>query len=241
MGSPVTNDSVPVITDSMESCDAFKAILQSVRELKSLANWLFDEDGLPNISVAREFGALILPPGATLDLVFSQGTSQAVARSTVEKMWLTVDEQTAYNNARESIQPFWVVADEEQRNGAPNLAGRFKVNGDYRLLSAGNVSGKIGIEAPGGSKDHVLSVSELPAHKHELTVPSALGPAPDLRSVGLVYVPASKGGQGAGGSASDLSLYHQIDLANSTGDSAAHNNMPPYSIVIVAYRTSRLS
>jgi microcystin-dependent protein len=241
MGSPVIKDSIPVITGSMQSCDSFKALLQSVKQLGSLVEWLFDDDGLPNVEIAREFGAIIHPPGSTMDYVLSPGTSLDSARQQVETLWLNEDEQDAYTTSRDSVQPFWVIADDEQRGGAPNMAGRFKLNADFRLLNAGNVSGLVGLEAPGGAKDHTLVISELPAHVHELTVPAALGPRPDINGVGQVYVPKDDGGEGDGGSLGDVDDYPQVDMANSTGNDQPHNNMPPYYVVLTIYRTSRMS
>lgn len=239
MGSPVTSETVQVITGSMESCDALKAILQTVKDLKALVGWLFDEDGLPQISAAREVGALIFPPGSTMDIVVSEGMSQEDVRAQVEKMWLTPTEQDSYDDSRDAVAPFWVVADEERRGGAPNLAGRFKLAADFRELEAGNASGLVGIEGPGGDKEHLLTLDEIPEHEHELKIPTAEGVEADPLVGRFLYTPKVNGG--IGGDGADVDTFPKVDLANPAGGGKPHNNMPPYHVVVVAYRTTRMS
>lgn len=238
MGSPVTTDTIPTITGSMRACDAFKALLQSVKELSKLADWLFDDEGLPNVEVAREFGSLIFPPGSTMDVVVSAGTNHDDAIKQVEKMWLTDDEKTAYDTNRDSVQPFWVLADHEGRSGAPNMAGRFKLNADFRNLDAGNVAGTVGVTSPGGSKEHVLTEAELPAHDHPLEFPQAEGTQANPLANRFLYTPEDAGGVPGSGT---LDTWPKVTLGSSAGEGKAHNNMPPYYVVVVAYRTNRMS
>lgn len=238
MASPVTPDTIPSVNGSMQSCAAFKALLQSVKELSSLADWLFDDDGLPSVEIAREFGSIIYPPGAVMDLVIGIGETHANVIKQVEKMWLTAEEKAAYDADRNSVQPFWVLADHEGKSGAPNLSGRFRLMADFRDVDSGNVSGVAGVDFPGGSKDHVLTEDELAAHTHPLEFPQAEGTQADPLAGRFLYTPKADGGVPGSG---DLSTWPKVTLAESAGGGKAHNNMPPYHVVVTAYRTTRMT
>lgn len=238
MASPVTSDSVPQITGSMQSCAAFKALLQSVRELSSLADWLFDDDGLPSVDIAREFGSIIFPPGSVMDVVVGVGETHANCIKQIEKMWLTVEEKAAYDADRNSVQPFWVLADHEGKSGAPNLSGRFRLMADFRDIDDGNVSGVAGVDFQGGSKDHKLTEDELAAHTHPLVIPQAEGTQADPLAGRFLYTPKDDGGIPGSG---DLATWPNVTLEQSTGGDKAHNNMPPYHVILTAYRTTRVT
>ena len=223
----------------MEPCDAFKALLQTVIELDKMVRFMFDANGLPTVVYSREMGAITHPPGSTMDFVFPNGTSKETARTMIEKIWLTDEEKDAYNDDRNTVLPFWVVADDEERGGAPNMSGRFKLNADFRALDGGNIAGVVGLQGAGGEHEHVLVVDELPIHEHDLTVPSAIPPASSTNGLGAVFVPEDQGGVGT--DADNFDEFPEVNLAQPAGADKPHNNMPPFYTVIVAYRTDRMS
>lgn len=238
MASPVTSDTIPSVTGSMQACAAFKALLQSVRELSSLADWLFDDDGLPSVEVAREFGSIIYPPGSLMDIVVGIGETQANVIKQVEKMWLTDEEKTAYDVSRDSVQPFWVLADHDQKSGAPNMSGRFRLTADFRSDSDGNVSGVAGVDFPGGSKEHKLTEEELPSHSHPIEFPQAEGTQADPLANRFLYTPEADGGVPGSG---DLGTWPKVTIESATGGGKAHSQMPPYYVVVTCFRTTRVT
>lgn len=237
MASPVTGDSVPTINGSQKACASFKALLQSVRELASLADYLFDDNGLPNVEVVREIGSIIYPPGSLMEIVVPIGTSRDLATRQVEQMWLTDEEKTLYLQDRNSVTPFWVLADQDGRLGAPNLSGRFKLAADWRALDSGNVSGVVGVEAPGGAKSHVLTEGEIPAHSHPLSFVTAKGFDASPQTNRFLFTPPEYSTDP--NQVSQTTNWPKLEMATLTGGGKEHNNMPPYYVVAVAYRTSR--
>lgn len=242
MASPVTTDTIPTITGSMEACDANKALLEAVNQLRFLVGWLFDDEGLPKVQAVREFGSVLFIPGMVIDVVIAQSTprdGQGGVREQIETMWLTDEEIAAYRDDRNSVEPFWVLCDEERKSGAPDMSGRVRVNADFRALET-NVLGVQGIAPAGGSKDHVLVADELPEHTHILKVPSAEGTQADPQGGRFLYTPRDSGGIGGGGS--DVSTWPQMTLTpESVGAGEAHNNLQPYYVVVTAMRTTRTS
>ena len=76
----------------------------------------------------------------------------------------------------------------------------------------------------GGEATHTLTLSELPAHQHNLVNTSAGGPTQSYTKYGVT----ATGNQGYDGNIS----------TKSAGGGAAHNNMPPYLAVYMWKRTA---
>lgn len=100
----------------------------------------------------------------------------------------------------------WHICD--GTHGTPDLRGRF-------ILGA---SDSHAVGSAGGEESHVLTVNEMPAHTHELygsdndiapTTHSRQSDAPDSRKWTYDY-------------------RNWANSMTSTGNNAAHNNMPPY-------------
>jgi len=73
-------------------------------------------------------------------------------------------------------------------------------------------------EATGGSKTHTLTVNEMPAHTHSMTIENTRG-------------------SGSSGAADGDSSFSTVNTS-STGGGAAHNNMSPYLVVYMWKRTA---
>lgn len=116
-------------------------------------------------------------------------------------------------------------------NGTPDLRGRF-------VLGAG---GSYSAGAQGGTKEEVLSVAQMPQHKHDVTIDrTSLTGGMRVRtqsadSWGIVGI--SENGLFSDGNADDnhLDVRMTIDASHGhtgsisySGGNQAHNNMPPY-------------
>ena len=108
------------------------------------------------------------------------------------------------NGLGKNLRAGWAICN--GNNGTPNISNRVIVSygSDFPTLNA-----------VGGSKDHVLTESEMPAHSHGL--PSYLG--------GTLNIQALTTSPGA-----DEGLSETNRTAN-TGGGKPHNNMPPYIVL----------
>lgn len=79
--------------------------------------------------------------------------------------------------------------------------------------------------AMGGEATHALTVDEMPNHKHSISYPNAAGP--EEAAIGY---PAD--------SDTNKSWGAEMCKTQSAGNSAAHNNMPPYLVVNMWKRIS---
>lgn len=113
------------------------------------------------------------------------------------------------------IESGWVLADGVQRNHPeggiftpPDLRDKF-------LVGAGNT---YAVAGTGGEATHVLTVTEMPSHRH------------------LIHFTADTTGYGDsryGGDSSDTSQSKYTDYIGSNG---AHNNLPPYYALCYLYK-----
>lgn len=74
----------------------------------------------------------------------------------------------------------------------------------------------------GGEAEHTLTVSEMPSHAHSIWYPNSGGSAD--AAIGFPTV------------GSKNTYYAESSKVGSTGDSAAHNNMPPYIAAYIWHR-----
>lgn len=103
----------------------------------------------------------------------------------------------AWSGTQSDIPDGWALCD--GNNGTPDLRGRF-------VLGAG---GGYDVNAKGGEENHVLTVEEMPSHKH------------NVKSI------IRSGGSGSTVHSVD-STGSRTEITESAGGNAAHNNMPPY-------------
>ena len=109
------------------------------------------------------------------------------------------------NGLGKNLRTGWAICN--GNNGTPNISNRviIQYGSDFPTLNA-----------VGGSKDHVLTESELPAHSHGL--PTESGGAFNIQSL------TSSGN-------ADEGLSETNRTAN-TGGGKPHNNMPPYIVLV---------
>jgi microcystin-dependent protein len=245
MPSPITGDDIPKISGSMEPCDVMSALLESVEKLTMLVEGLYDDEGLPTLVHAREIAAISFPQGCMMQFHFSSGTSLTEVTRTIETIWLTEEEIDSYDSrdpaVKASVRPFWVIANAENTQGGPDVSGRFLLAADYGL-EEDSPSGLTGIAPPGGDKEIILSVDEMPIHDHEVIVGGAKGTIADPDTGRFLFSPKKERIQeGVGTPDSSSKAYPELELGLKMGGGKAHPNMPPYFVVIVAYRTGRMS
>jgi len=118
------------------------------------------------------------------------------------------------------------------------------------------------LDQTGGSKTHVLTIGELPAHTHEVNPPSTATSSAGAHTHGLLSdtglfnsesgTGATITGKGLGGvtsanrqqlfTSSDGSHTHVIDIAafasGASGEGQGHNNLAPYIVVNIWRRTA---
>jgi len=234
MPSGVTGDDIPKISGAMEPCDVMSALLESVKKLTSLVEGLYDDEGLPTLVHAREVGAITFPQGCLLNFYIPVGTSVAEATRTIETIWLTEEEIDLYDShdpaEKASVRPFWVIANAENTQSAPDVSGRFLLAADFGL-EEDSPSGLTGIVPPGGDKGIILTIDELPKHKHTTEFIMAEGEDFDKKAQMLMNPEMT--------TVPDLDRAHLP--SDEVGGDKAHSNMPPYFVVVVAYRTGRMS
>jgi len=94
----------------------------------------------------------------------------------------------------------------------PNLAGKSLIGNNFGNPSSFPIQGHIG-----GEETHTLTVSEMPAHRHQLT---------DQAYAAFKYV-------GTGGTQEiPAGSTFVADEIENDGGGGAHNNMPPYLVVV---------
>jgi microcystin-dependent protein len=141
------------------------------------------------------------------------GEIRAFALSVLPSGWLALDGQTYdgddYPELIAVLPSGWVSGNSFT---LPDAAG-------HSLVGDGNAGfGNFSIGDSGGSHQHVLTTAEMPAHTHSYTAPvvatDILGeiPAPAVNA----EIPAVTGSAGGG---------------------QAHNNMPPYLVIVWAIYT----
>lgn len=121
------------------------------------------------------------------------------------------------------LQPFQIgdiYISLTETNPASKFGGVWEKIEDTFLLAS---SDRYSVGSTGGEAEHTLTITEMPSHTHEF---KGMNVAP---SNGGTLTPVI-------GSASDAIVFDQQNRWNykrnlNTGDSQAHNNMPPYLAV----------
>ena len=116
-----------------------------------------------------------------------------------------------------TIPTGWQICD--GTNGTPDLRGRFILgSGQGGLDMNGNPLTARTAGQSGGEENHVLSANEMPAHTHQVTVTLHN----DFEGSGNVF----------GGGNPKASTTPYTYNTTQTGNGAAHNNMPPFYVLV---------
>lgn len=108
-----------------------------------------------------------------------------------------------WSGSETNIPSGWVICD--GNNGTPDLRGRF-ILGSSNSHTIGSV---------GGEETHILTVNEMPRHIHSINV----GTGRTLRGTAM------------GDNTSNYSASNKSSNTSYTGNTQAHNNMPPYYVL----------
>lgn len=249
MPSPVTPDNIPDISLGSDVCQNFQFMLRNHELFKQFVGGIVDDSGFPQLQLAREIGSMIHPPGAFIEVAVPVGTTSDAAKTRVESMWLSEEE---IGNLGSTVLPFWALADGSR--GSPDLRGRFRLMADWRSTDAGNVSGIVGVDAPGGSNAGVkLTPAHIPKHRHQTG--QILKDTPGMSFIGGEWFTDEEPGEGpainAGGPRSRPQPHPTETYANgvtsadfqSAGDvpEGEIKITPPYYVTVIAWRTNRMS
>ncbi len=112
-----------------------------------------------------------------------------------------------WSGAIANIPSGWYLCD--GTNNTPDLSDRF-------VLGYGDVYNTIG--ATGGESEHTLTVNEMPAHTHDVSI-----------NLGVIYDDGMGTDDVAGTNNSNGSS--ETFTSDSVGGGQAHNNMPPYYVL----------
>lgn len=161
-------------------------------------------DALPEEE--KNSGMCVVDDGAEDSGGSSSSTASSVPKGTIVA-W--------YPQDGVNVPDGWAICD--GTNGTPDLQGRFILGDGYNEeTDSVYVSGETG-----GEKEVALTVAQMPAHTHSFRW--------------------NNGDSGGSGSAmtcisSYLSFvsgkYYERDVNTNTGGSKAHNNMPPYYVLV---------
>ena len=107
-----------------------------------------------------------------------------------------------------------IYISEKETNPEEFIGGKWERVKDTFLLSAGDI---YEAGSSGGEAEHILTIAEMPRHNHSIT--------------GTTFTPNSwaTGGEALGGT-------RNVATTNFSGESKAHNNMPPYLTVYMFKR-----
>jgi len=148
------------------------------------------------------------------------GSLMLFAAVTAPAGWLICDgsavPRAEYSVLFGVIGTTWGAGDGSSTFNVPDLRGRVPVgSGTGTGLSARTLAQKAGEEA------HVLNVTEMPAHAHEINMASGAG-----GNIGSDAVPPNNG------------VYGGRNLTTTfAGSTAAHNNMQPFAVVSYLIKT----
>jgi len=156
----------------------------------------------------------------------------------------------AWSGSINSIPPGWALCDGS--GGNPDLRGRFilghntgsSYNGDVdssgniRIRNSTDISGaKVGnnlagvIGSIGGEVMHTLTVKEMPAHNHKLSINPTPACTLNLDSPTFTGVTPGCPHSASGRIQSYRKDIWGIDIVNIEGNDVPHNNLPPFYVL----------
>lgn len=147
------------------------------------------------------------------------GTIMGFGGSVIPSGWVLCDgvavsrTSPTYSTLFAAVGTTWGVGDGSTTFNLPDLRGRVLV-GQHTGQTEFDTLGETG-----GARTHILGISEIPAHNHE--VPTDFGPATMSHMSGATGRVAQTG-TGAAGAANPL------PLTSNVGGGGAHNNLQPY-------------
>lgn len=152
----------------------------------------------------------------TLDpLVPQPGFLQPYAGGTAPEGWLLCDGSSLlradYYDLFQVIGTIYGTVDADHFN-IPDMRGRTGVGPDG---AAGRLTANDTLGASGGAEKHTLSVTELPAHTHNVKSVGSHDGGANVRNTG---------GTNSGAA-------YDVVPTESTGGGGAHNNMQPYLVI----------
>lgn len=148
------------------------------------------------------------------------GTIMGFGGNVIPSGWVLCDgvavsrTSPTYSGLYASIGTTWGIGDGSTTFNLPDLRGRVLV-GQHTGQTEFDTLGETG-----GARTHILGISEIPAHNHE--VPTDFGPATMSHMSGATGRVAQTG-TGAAGAA------NPIPLTSNVGGGGAHNNLQPYA------------
>ena len=152
----------------------------------------------------------------------SVGDIKMTACSAAPSKWILCDgrevSRTHYADLFANIGTAYGSGDGSTTFNVPDFRGRTAFGKNTGTFSA--------LGATGGEEQHTLTVQEMPAHNHDITVtksPATIEVAESATSIGN----ASINDKGSGTS----TMFTIAAAAANTGGGQAHNNLPPYNTV----------
>lgn len=211
MPSPVRPEdfcsAVPTGTSSL--CDRIQAVFLRVpRLLCDFFSWAINSDGTLTDNFIREVAAFpvgaILPYASTLSPAgWLRCNGAEVSRTEYAQLYAVIGTRYGLGNGTTTFN-------------VPNLNRKFLVGYDP-------ADGAMQIADTGGEENHILTISELPAHTHTMKKEDGVGFDFD-------------GSRSAVGDSANASHFPTTMNTGSTGQDVGHNTMPPFSAVAFLIR-----
>ena len=148
------------------------------------------------------------------------GTMILWSGTTTPQNWLLCDgreiSRETYSELFAAIGTIWGAGDGSTSFNLPNYTDRFP-------LGAG---GDVDLAETGGEKNVTLTLSQMPRHSHQQSIPTNNTGSKTVNSYGHYF---NDNTVSYAFEPRDLHLLNIVPYTSEMGDSAAHNNMPPYT------------